>query len=282
MIRAIVFSKDRPAQLDLLLRSIKVNAPWISPVTVIFHSPNSRMIDGYLTCAAEHPSVTFLREKVFREQVVRTLTDGWTTLLCDDDVFYRRVTASFVQQPLPHEILLAHPSVLCVSLRLGHNTTYCYSLRSEQMIRLAMPLDSGVFLWPWGNDCTGDYSYPGSCDGHVFRGHQLRRLLENTPNPWNSPNELEDALNRACQMSLLPLMASYPQSLLVGIPVNSTQTAYKPNRHSETHRAPVETLLNHYLKGKRLSLDSVVASEVDSAHREFKLLWQPETAKVPA
>ena len=45
----IIFSKDRAAQLDLLLRSIEKNfaKPYYQNVTVIFRASNQSFVDGY-------------------------------------------------------------------------------------------------------------------------------------------------------------------------------------------------------------------------------------------
>ena len=47
MIQPLVFSRDRPAQLDLLLRSIRTNARWVGPITVLYTYSAAHYADGY-------------------------------------------------------------------------------------------------------------------------------------------------------------------------------------------------------------------------------------------
>lgn len=281
MISAIIFSKDRAAQLDLLLRSLRANARGVFTDTRVIWTATPGRADyaaGYRECAEWHPDVRFEEEHEFATQVRAALAatrHPHAAFFCDDNVLYR---------PLPRgsdvgvRVLLSFERILTVALRLGANTHRCYSLRQAQS------LPSAAFethrAQPWANwewrHGSGDFGYPGSLDGNVWRTHQLRTLVGNARDGWASPNELEDALNGACKTALLPLMACYRESVLVGVPVNSVQTAYKPNRHAETHRAPTATLNRMFLEGRRLALDAIRPEAVDAAHVEFKLEWKPE------
>lgn len=266
---ALTFSKDRPAQLDLHLLSLRKHFPNLYKKTAaLYRSTESRYEEGYEMCVRYHPKVAFVREKNFRAQVLSWIPEeGAAMLLCDDDVFYREIPRTSLD---PEEHLENDPETLCFSLRLGSHTRTCYPLRREQRIPF-----STYPQWVWAR-AEADFAYPGSCDGHVFRSRQLHTLLAANQPAWASPNELEDHLNRSCQTALLPYMRCYDQSVLVGVPVNSTQTVYAENRHSEIHNAPLATLNRHFLEGRRLSPESVVASAVDAAHVEVELLWAPD------
>lgn len=272
MTSAIVFSKNRPAQLDLLLRSLVLNAPWVDDITVIYRSTSPLFTHGYHLCEQDHKAAArFYEEKDhFRTQVVAALRVSrhpYAMFLCDDDVIYRNTLFASAFRPEP--LLGANHDLLCVSLRLGANTTRCYSLRRAQ----AIPANLDAFTW---RDQEGDFGYPGSLDGNVFRTDQLLTLIAAGDPRWTNPNELEDHLHRATQTALLPLMACYPQSCLVGVPVNMVNTSHDTNRHAETHRAPIETLNKHYLTGRRLDLAAIRPELVDAAHTEFKLEWEPK------
>jgi hypothetical protein len=271
-VETIVFSRDRPAQLDLCLRSIRAHLPDLAPVTVIHRSSGPAFADGYELCRAQHPEVTFVAETDFRRQVLALLASSGShlaTFLCDDDVAFRAPNLGLVRAMMD-----IWPTILCFSLRLGANTTQCYSLRKSQE---APPTDTGKTRsgasrhWSW-RGAEGDWGYPGSLDGHIWRREQVLTLISSRTN-WGSPNELEDALNQACQTALLPEMASFAQSCLTGVPVNSVQSSHDTNRHGERFHADPRTINDRYLQGARLSLDSVVPALVDAAHTEFQLKW---------
>ncbi len=92
MVDALVFSKDRAAQLDLLLRSIDKHAPRLySRVTVLYTTSALDFLDGYAVCVDEHPRVFFAQQHGFDRDVHDWLRGAGPTVsfLVDDDVFYR-------------------------------------------------------------------------------------------------------------------------------------------------------------------------------------------------
>lgn len=88
----LVFSKDRPAQLDLLLRSIQQFAKgFYASKVVLWRDSAPEYTRGYRACIAESAGVTFWREHAFEANVRWWLSQAGETcsFLVDDDVFYR-------------------------------------------------------------------------------------------------------------------------------------------------------------------------------------------------
>lgn len=281
MISTVVFSRDRPAQLDLLLRSIRQNADRpLDPIDVIWKATNSSFTSGYGMCSADHPDVRFWAETEFRhlvESLVRA-AGPHIMFLCDDDVLYRPLEG----EPTPEQILDAEPDVLCVSLRLGQNTGTCYPMRRIQGLPVFAPLGRDALLWPWRLG-DGDFGYPGSLDGHVFRSDYVPQLLttrvsfsDPTPvkRPYLNPNTLEDQLMLGCLASVNPLMGCYRESRIVGVPVNSVTETHPGNRNGDAHGIGVRALNDRFLRGERIALKSIKPDRVTGAHTEFKLGWE--------
>ena len=132
MVDVLVFSKDRAAQLDLLLRSIKRFAPrFYRSVTVLYAYSEPCYREGYERLLYPlRRNLLFVHQRDFEQQVRHWLdhSDGPVSFLCDDDVFYA-------------------PAPPAGELRLP------WSLRG------------------------GDYDYPFSLDGNVYRPEWIRRLL---------------------------------------------------------------------------------------------------------
>lgn len=252
MIGAIVFSRDRACQLDLLLRSLLRNGEGLFDVKVIWRGGTI----PYGICAEEHPNTEFIRENGLTYQV-RSLVRRFksVTFFTDDSVLYREVTL----EPL---LTLAEEQILTFSLRLGRNTTVCYPLDSKQVIPETP--DGPVMIWRW-RGAQGDFSYPMSVDGHIFRTADILPLIEDRH--FSTPNHLEEIL--MSQKIGRPLMASYPHSCLVGIPANIVNTTH-PNRHANSH-SPAD-LNAAYLEGKRLDLDALDFSDIRGAHQELDLV----------
>lgn len=278
-ITSIVFSKDRPAQLDLLLRSMKQNAPglWLdedgqNSVVVIVKETNRAYRDAYAICRDEH-EVSFMRER--EEWTLKQITNGWTqtgdhvVFFTDDDVVYRRLPVSN-----PAWWLDLFPETLCFSLRLGRNTRRCYPMGDAPQ-DVESRLSLGDFdVWRW-QSADHDLGYPGSLDGHIFRSEQVHAMI--APYDYANPNQLEEILVRGCrsQMLALPHMAAFKESVLVGCPVNLVNETHR-NRHGGLVWLSPEALLKGFAEGRRLALESVVASQIDAAHVEVPLLWEDE------
>ncbi len=267
MSTAIVFSRDRAAQLDLLLQSLAHNAPDLfKRIVILFTHSSSSFRRGYQICMDEHDhKVLFIKERDFRRQVLELVgrADKHVAFLCDDDILYRWMA----EPTLPETFLSLRSDVLCVSLRLGKNTKMCYPLnRAQAQPRFTHRTGLETFKWA-GAD--GDWGYPGSLDGHVFRKDQLRYLL--SEGNWDSPNTLEDHLNQACRRTTLtPFMACYPRSLLVGNPVNRVQSSH-PNRVGQMFPRDPFRLNEAYLAGRRLRVQDMVFPTIRAAHVEVAL-----------
>ena len=173
--------------------------------------------------------------------------------------------------PTPFEVLEARPEVLCFSLRLGLNTQRCYSMRHYHDNIPPMHPTGHATTWLW-RGATGDYGYPSSLDAHVFRSSDIKTALAGET--YHNPNTLEDALVRGLRDSDRPLMASWFHSVLCGLPLNRVTQTHQSNRMGEEHYADPKLLNLAYLKGERLSLDTVEAGRVNGAHQELPLKWR--------
>jgi hypothetical protein len=267
--QAIVFSRNRAAQLDLLLHSISERAPDLfQQIHVLYRGTNVDYLHGYKRCFDAHPHVQYGYEHSFQAQVGRIISDSpskYVSFLCDDDIFVRNHTDA----PKPYEALEETPGMLCFSLRLGLNTNDCYPLRRQQRQPVILERFRDMLVWAWANS-DGDWGYPGSLDGHVFRKQDLENLL--TGRDYAGPNRLEDILTNRCfgLDDQKPLMACYEQSLVTGVPINRVNDDY-PNRSGETHPQPSWDLNVRYLSGGRLAFPD--NPQITGAHTELELVF---------
>ena len=286
MTTAICFSKQRAAQLDLLLRSIEENAPGMYDRVHVIWKGDGEYAAAYRICAGEHEWAEFVDEVDLREQTLRLVTaaSDHVAFLMDDCVFYRRVSldsaAESVSVPEGWEVeilgaerdpaaVLEDEDVLCFSPRLGLQTTECYPLRGSQQVPAAHAAQDGVVYWAWRN-AQSDFSYWASLDGHVFRKDDLLPMLHDV-HDWSTPNTVEAALAQMSDRTDRPLMASHTCSSLVGVPVNRTGDSHVTNRAGEFYPRDPAELNRAYLAGKRIALDSIDRLMVNAAHVEFPL-----------
>jgi hypothetical protein len=264
---AIVFSKNRACQLDLLLRSVTCHTDNLfDQITVIWTATDDEYERAYWQTMQDHP-VDFFRESNFQTQVLDLLdlACDHACFLTDDSVFYRPLNG--LTRP---DVALKMEEILCFSLRLGLNTGQCYPLRRIQGLPTFEAVDD-LLVWDW-RQADADFGYMGSLDGHLFHRDDLLDMLDGSRN-FNNPNQLEEILQSETQTMLSPYASCYRESHLVGVPVNRVNETH-PNRYAETHEAPERDLNNAYCEGRRLNLDSIKSDRVTAAHAEMELTFE--------
>lgn len=269
----IILSKDRAAQLDLLLQSLERYAD-PEPTVIIWKGSTERYESGYLLAISERPALRWWHEMSFESDVRWHLGVAAqnVSFFCDDDIVFGRIRST----------ILAH-DVLCFSPRLGGNTIVSYPTGYESGTAHLEPVtrfgntEPLQMLWSWQGLEASDFGYPGSVDGHTFRTVDVLRMLDGKTFP--NPTALECALAAGCDelVDERPLMACYPQSVLVGNPVNRVSDQSHV-RHGDSMIYSAENLNDSYLAGMRLDLDAIDFSKVNGAHTELDLRWKLRAA----
>lgn len=264
---AIVVSKDRAAQLDLLLRSVTCHADnLVDSVEVVWNASDTNFEQAYTICENEHPSVNFYQENHFFSDIIYQVErgDDYVMFLTDDSYFYRDVP-----ELDPCAVMKSERDVICFSLRLGRNTYTCYPLKGrDQRVPHFIDMDDHL-IWGWATG-DADFGYPGSMDGHIFRKEDLLLMLY-LNNKWWNPNTLEDILTEGVYKLSKSSMACFPTSVLVGVPANRTSDSHPGNRWGVNYPVDQTWLNEEYLDGKRIMFPNVHPDTVVGAHQEMNL-----------
>ena len=255
----IIFSKDRACQLDLLLRSIKdLWENWYEfKIDVIWTYSNEDFKAGYEKIMKDHPDISFIGQAVnFKDSVVSATNTQkeYTMFLVDDIVFKEpfKLRDDF-EKLIPDE-------VISISLRLCSRISHCYPLN----IPTPSPDLSKENTWNWRSH-IGDWGYPLSVDGNIYRTSDLIGSIKN--GTYNNPNTFEDALRK--NVPDRPIMACYDESKIVNIPINLVGSY--PNRHGNVS---ADQLNKKYLEGNKLSLNHIKGFKNISPHQEIELKWE--------
>lgn len=194
-IRAIIFSKDRPMQLECLLRSIRDKAPDLfEEITIQYSATTEEFRSGYSVIIDEivrnrHQFIDCKFQLVREDQndgfnvcfgkLARTpmIQATHTCLLVDDDIIFNPIRRKHV------EIFLKEFDIL--SLRLGDNV-------KNQV----------------------HHNYKGSLDGNIFKTEIAQKVLDKN---FNNPNQLEVAMLDVCKPYS---MSRFKNPKLIGIPAN--------------------------------------------------------------
>jgi len=260
----LVFSKDRACQLDLLLRSIKHSlTDWRDCRIHVLYTFSARRFErGYVAAMSSHPEFGWtceLDEKERFRELVLALAGGndHIAFLVDDDVL--KAPVSFRESEFQR--FLADDSIVCVSLRLCPQIDHSYALNRT----IAVPRFEHGTIWNW-TQADGEWGYPMSLDGHVFRSRELVPRLERLQ--FANPNTLESALYR--QPLPQPRAICFLTAKLVNLPFNRIQQSF-PNRNMGIDQG---WLNEQFLGGRRLSLSMVRGLRNRAVHHdEVQLLW---------
>lgn len=251
----IVFSKDRALQLEAFLRSYRDHVSPLGEVLVVTKFSSLRHGQAYLEVFNRLPFATCVVQSApFKATLLSLLpTTGHVIFFVDDQVFIRPW----------------HPiTVSGLSLRLAPHLRYCYPMRCAQPT--PRPTSGGdLFQWAWTTG-QGDWGYPLSLDGHIFRSKDIRPLIEQCA--FDSPNTLEAALQ--VYAPRFTRGVCYPQSKVVNIPWTRVQTDYN-NRFGGLS---AQALLGHWEAGWRIDLSRIYGVVNESCHQEFPLRLESRPA----
>lgn len=251
----IIFSKDRACQLDLLLTSMhkmfKEYAQY--NINVLYTSSADEYESAYTKLKRMHQHIKLISEQDFRGDLISLINpeNNYTVFLVDDDVWKEPFTIKCNELKALEE----DDDILCLSLRLDQNLTYCYTLNVD----MKTPVFSSNSTWEWGK-FSDDFGYPMSLDGHIFRTKDITPLVSQLP--YNTPNTLEAALSK--NPPNRHKMICMEKAPIFNIPINKVQTQYS-NRHGSVSAEYLNKLFNSYY---RISLAPLIGYNNKACHQE--------------
>jgi len=265
----IIFSKNRAAQLNLLLDSLKKNAPLLfDKISVLYKTDNDEYLHGYQKVFDKHLNVYFSDEKNFKNTLFQLIDDNIeaTTFMVDDAVVYNQI--------LSRKIDIIKPVVedyVIFSLRLGKNCNYSHPANLHYELG-EHEIDGEYMTFDYTKQQNGDFRYPLSTDGHIFNTKLIKDLL--TEVNFSNPNTLEASLQRFVGTNSIPkMMKSFTESKLVSIPANLVNDSFN-NRHGLEFGISEKELNDKFLSGNEIDLISMQFSDINGPHKELKYVFK--------
>lgn len=274
LLNAIVFSKDRPMQLHLLLESILANFDVEDfKLNILYKASNDEYNRGYNTVRDLFPQFTYKKEESFKEDVLSFFNDSeYTVFFTDDDIIYKhiKITKDEMQN------IFSFSDAICFSLRLGLNTTNCYTMQRLNKLENYkthsfyhdINLIEPIISWKV-SDGTNDYAYPMSVDGHIFKTAPIKYLCQVLE--YTNPNLFEGFLSKAATNDMI--IASYEHSKLVNSPINRVQETFQ-NLSGLKYKYTSEDLNEMYLDGVTLDFKKMNFEEINGCHQEIRPMFK--------
>ena len=266
-IQVLIFSKDRPLQLDGTLRSFARHCRDAGTIVVrvLYTASTSRNRSLYRELMREHSHVQFVEELDFRRDTLLLLgLHEFVLFLVDDCLFVGDFDLGSFAKTVGRT-----PDAIGVSLRLGRNATYCHSLDKQQAIPELLPASDDLLCYRWPSaEC--DFGYPLEVSSSLYRSSDLLPLLRELP--FQNPNTLEDGMaNRAALFSEShPLLLCSERSLAFCAPVNLVNQVCL-NRTGNRSDMSVGTLAEKFAAGWRMDVTKFDGFVPDGCHHEVEL-----------
>lgn len=268
-ISGMVFSMDRPLQLEALLRSYfkLVNNP--APLQILYKAGSDKIRKYYENLSFEFSSkaITFLEEVDFRKQVLDWLkseTSDRVFFLTDDGIFLDHLDLNHCRD--------FDPTLNIFSLRHGKDLTYSFPVKSNQDLPLFKEVESSgesFITWSWlDKPDSPDWVYPLSVDGCVFSRQEIFVVCEAID--FRNPNTLEANMQVFVDFFAIKRGVSFQNVKLVNVPCNLVQTEFK-NR--STGLFSISELIEVWESGKRINTDVFVGlNAYDAMHAKYEFI----------
>ena len=265
-INVLIFSKDRALQVQATLESFFLHCrdAGQAEVYVLYKTSDSLHAAQYDRLRSRFPEVCFVKEQAFRHQVLAILRACDHVLFSVDDTLFVgdfRLTEAV-------QALNADDRALGVSLRLGRNTTYCYSRNCPQWQPPFMGLGQSILKYDW-TGADHDFGYALEVSSSLYRSADLLGLLER--GAFSNPNTLEDLM--ASHLALYrdkDRLLCFDRSVAFCAPVNVVQTVW-PNRAGEEPEYAVTELARKFDQGLRIDVRRYDGFVPNACHQEVTL-----------
>jgi hypothetical protein len=257
-INIIVFSKDRALQLELFLRSFRrfVKGYYNYVISILYTYSNDKFKEGYdILLESAYPCERFVKETNFKQDTIDLIDyqKPYTVFFVDDIIF--KEPFEFFDEKM--RIFINNKDIACLSLRLHKNLDYCYA----EARSMAKPVFDKDNVFNWTRE-TGDYGYPMSQDGHIFRTEEIYGFHVNLE--YHAPNTLEGRLHLQ-RRKMPPLMICYDKSKIINNPLNRVQFASE----NRCGNISAEFLNDKFLKGYVIDLEPFVGFDNIAVHTEI-------------
>lgn len=258
----IIMSKDRACQLELLLRSMNKFFKNLNnyKINILYTYSNEEFKKGYTILSENYKNVNFVLEKDFKKDMISLVNpmNEYTMFLMDDIVFKE----DFSMDDYEVKLFKANKNIMSLSLRLHSNLTYCYPARLK-MNKPKLLFEKNIINWKQEN---GDFGYPMSLDGNLWRTTQILNYINNFN--YNNPNSLESAM--AIRPLDIPFLLFYEKSKIINLPINKVQT-FNNNFHGNIS---AEYLNKEFLNNKRIVMENIEHIENTAFHQELKIILE--------
>jgi len=262
----IIFSFDRPMQLYALLESIQTRWTGISHATVLYRASNADFEKAYQTTLQDFSHVTFQRH--FGKHDFQNITTDIIRKSQSTHLFFGVDDIIVTDECDLEECLhtLETTNAYCFALRLGKNTTECYTCNLITPNPTFNALDNSILSFQFG-ESKGDWDYPNSLDMTIYRRNTVIDFI-NGNYEWAHPNFMEGQWACIAPKNVTGLCCM--QSKIVNIPMNVVNVDWESRNMKNYSTHELVALFND---GYRIDINCVYKYLPRAPHEEINLTF---------
>ena len=184
----IIFSKDRPLQLDGLLRSVLENIEGNYQLIIQWNSTSKEFDKAYYEIFENYNNIIYknIKEKQFKADLINSIEEtefANLMFLVDDILFVNKFNISWLNTINLKKVV--------PSIRLWPGINYTQPSETYSPPPVIVPFSINPWrLFSW-TESNGYWSMPLSVDGNIFDKSEILFLLKKTD--FKAPNSLEKA-----------------------------------------------------------------------------------------
>jgi len=270
--KCLIFSKDRAAQLLVLLETLqRMCVDYVNlNIVVLYAVSNTGHSKQYDLLKSLYKNVEFKLETNFKIDVENILVETeFISLFVDDCVVTQKFTYSSTL-----DILEKNEDSIGFSLRLGKNTTYCYASNVNQVVPILQNVNEDIVKFNWTN-AGFDFGYPIDLSSSVYKTSIILTLMKDQR--VNGPNLLEHLMYCRCRMfeKVKPNLLCFNTSKAFCIPLNVVNHRNTVNRRCGNSEYSIDNIFNKFDMGLKIDIQKFIGKVPNSCHLEESLSWIP-------
>ncbi|MHC5060097.1 MAG: FkbM family methyltransferase [Planctomycetota bacterium] len=263
----LIFSKDRPIQLDATIQSFKMHCSDSAEIKlhVLYKASNQMYSDQYNKLKNNYTDIEFVKETDFKAQTLAVVRGSEHVLfLVDDNIFVRNFSLADTIG-----LLNKNHNAIAFSLRLGKNTTYSYARNRQVPLPHFWYATKSILKYDWTNS-QSHFAYPLEVSSSIYRTADIEPLLEQLS--FDGPNMLEGlaAANAQIYAKSRPAMLCFEQSVTFCNPINIVQNVSE-NRAGNIEKYSTDSLAKMFEQGLRIDVKHYAGFLPNSPHQEVEL-----------
>lgn len=262
----IIFSKDRPLQLNLLLESLFHNVEGLYKIKILYSASDDSFKHAYTELKEFHCQnefLTFFKEEIsFKHSLVnvfKMVESRNVFFLVDDIIFKEKIDLS--------SLININKAKYVFSLRNGLNLNFSYVVQKEQPVPNYVKYNTELITWNI-NESILDWAYPLSVDGHLFSYQEVFFWVNYLE--YSAPNTFEMKIQFFNFLYKRKKGLCFEKSIIFNNPCNKVQSEVN-NLHGTIHQ---DKLLEFWNLGLKIDYNLLKNYLNCSVHEEvqFKLI----------